>query len=263
MRRAITATTLALVLGLAPGLPATTAPVPWVTLRLANVWSFGVRSRALLADRGYAVEYVFEFVDEEVLRLRGTPPSELVEGTLRTILDGDPVDAVIWVRGEHVPLVVRRDRNQLVAAWEMGGRLLAADLPRAEIERRWNLMVSLLAETKRRLGLEAFFPSVDLTVQLPVVGLDALVLTPAKDTPEHYEIRAPGTTAATEYLITSVGDRRWEITWGRSRLKVRMTPALSEAEARRTVGKAFSFLGDARRYFGTATITSALPRRSR
>lgn len=289
MRRAIIATTLALVLSLAPGPPAVaTAPVPRLTLLLANIWSFGVQSRRLLADLGYAVEYVFEFGDEEELRLRSTAQSEVVEGTLRTILDGDPVDAVIRIQGEQLPLVIRRDRDLLVAAWDTGGRLLAADLPRAEIDRRWNLMLSLLAETKRRLGLAAFSPSQDLTVQLSVAGLDTLVLKPAKDTPEYYEIRNPATPAATEYLVTEVGERRWEITWGRSQLAVRLTPPLDprtvltsltyqggriafaphtptlpEAEARRVVGKAFSVLGDARRYFGTTAITPALPRRSR
>ncbi len=289
MRRAIITTMLMLMLCLAPGFPgAATTPTPHVTLLLANVWSFGVQSRGLLADLGYAVEYVFEFVDEEELRLRSTAQGEIVEGSLRTILDGEPVDAVIRIQGEQLPLVILRDRELLVAAWDTGGRFLATDLPRAEIERRWTLILNLFAETKRRLGLAAFSPTQSVTVQLPVAGLDTLILKPMKDTPERYEIRKPGTPAATEYLVTDVGDRRWEITWGRSQLVVRLTAPLDpgtvltsltyqagrivvapnpltmpEAEARRIVGKAFSFLGDARRYFGTTEITPALPRRSR
>lgn len=264
------------------------APAPAVVLRLANVWSFRIHSETLLADQGYRVEYLFEFLDEEELRVRGSDRSELIEGRIRTILDGDPIEATIRLRGEEFVLTINRDRDRLIASRHVRGRPMAADLPIQEIERRWTLLTGLLAETKRRLGLAQFHPSRDQVVRLPVRHVDTLELTPTKETPLLYEVKRPGTPAATERLITEVGGQRWEIVWGDAQLMVRIAPArqpsawhssltyrggrvqgtsrgrpMQAAEGTRLVMKAVSIMESARLYFGTASIAAPLPPTSR
>ena len=247
----------ACLIGVALVLPARAATMV-VHLLLANVWSFTAHSKTLLADRGYELAYLFEFIDEEELRVRGTGDGEILEGRIRTILDGDPVEATIRLQGEARILHVARDLDRLVAAWQVDGRLVASDLPPEEVQRRWGLMLALLRETRRRLDLEGFSPSTDYAVPLPIVDLDLLVLVPAKPTPHRYEIHRPGRADVVELLITEAGGKRWEITWGVSELRVRTSPPLDPA---RMVAKGFSFLESARLYFGTAPITAALPTR--
>lgn len=260
------------------------APAPTITLQLVNIWSFVVRSQSLLADRGYAIEYLYEFQDEEELRVRGSNRAEILEGQIRTILDGDPVEASLHIRGEDYTLTINRDRDRLVAAWQVLGRAVAADLPVQEINRRWSLLRRLLFETKRRLGLAQFAPSRTQSINLLIRHVEALALTPTKDTPLSYELRRPGQPDVTEILVTQVAQQRWEITYGGGQLSIRITPAddpsttvlsityrggivagtsggspLSRAEGFRTAAKAFSFLQSTRAYFGTASVTAAIP----
>src|SRR3989304_493589 len=89
-----------------------------VVLRPPDLWSFKVESRRLLADLGYYTEYAFEVYDEEETRARATAErAEIVDGTLRTILDGEPAYALIRLRGEEVPLWVVMNPGSRKAAW--------------------------------------------------------------------------------------------------------------------------------------------------
>ncbi len=256
-----------------------------VQFERASIWSLHVTSQRLLADYGYAMEYTFEFLDEEELRVQGLGQQEITSGRVLTILDGELVEAEIQLRGESTPLLVNYDGYRLVAAWRHPDRLVPTDLPPEEIERRLKVLSDLRAETRRRLGLAQFRPSRDARVPLRIAAVDTIALVPADDARELYEVKQPMTAAVTEVLVREADGRRWEITWGRGALQVQLNPVLTtlkttvsyrEGQATGLVGTrvplhpmdaaqiaatAFAYLQAARQYFGTVSITAPLPAR--
>jgi hypothetical protein len=256
-----------------------------VQFERATIWSLHVTSQRLLADFGYAMEYTFEFLDEEELRVQGLGQQEITSGRVLTILDGEVVEAEIQLRGEPMPLLMNYDGFRLVAAWHRPDRLVPTDLPPEEIARRLKVLSELRAETRRRLGLAMFRPSRDARVPLRIAAVDTIALVPADDARQRYEVRQPMTAATTEVLVREADGRRWEITWGAGALQVQLTPVLTtlmttvsyqEGQASGRVGKwvplrptdaaqiaatAFDYLQAARRYFGTVSITAPLPGR--
>ena len=123
---------------------------------------------------------------------------------MRTILDGEPAEIEIHLRNERMPLAIYQ-----------------------EVERRRNLMLELLAETRARLGLARFRPS------------------------ETLRVRLHRTLATVETMVTY---RNGEATGfiGRGR-------QLDPREAARIANLARSYLEAARQHFGTAAITGPLP----
>lgn len=250
-----------------------------------SVWSLHITSQRLLADYGYAIEYAFKFLDEEELSLSAVTEQQIMSGRVLTILDGEPVEAEIHLRGEPLPLVMNSDGVRVVAAWRRPDRLIPADLPAEEIERRFHALTELRAQTKRRLGLAEFRPSQDARVRIRLTAVDSIALVPAGDSRQLYEVHQPMTEAATEVLTTEVGGRHWMITWGQGVLQVQLSPVLTtvmttvfyrEGHATGRVGKwrslsstdaaqiaetAFAYLRAARLDFGTGLITTPLPRR--
>jgi len=238
----------------------------------------------LLADYGYAIEYAFKFLDEEELRLSAVTEQEIMSGRVLTILDGEPVEAEIHLRGEPLPLVMNSDGVRLVAAWRRPDRLIPADLPAEEIERRFRALTDLRAQTRRRLGLAQFRPSQDARVRVRLAAVDSIALVPAGDPRQLYEVQQPMTEVATEVLTTEVGGRHWMITWGQGVLQVQLSPVLttltttvfyreghatgrsgnrlplSSTDAAQIVETAFAYLRAARLDFGTGLITTPLPR---
>src|SRR3972149_2735133 len=79
-------------LTLRPGAPrADGAAPPAMVLSPPGLGLFRGEPRRLLADLGYHAEYAFEFYDEEEIRVRATAErAEIVDGPLRTTLDGVP-----------------------------------------------------------------------------------------------------------------------------------------------------------------------------
>ncbi|HEX4841339.1 MAG TPA: hypothetical protein VFV60_04165 [bacterium] len=250
----------------------------------ASVWSLHITSQRLLADYGYAIEYAFEFLDEEELRLSAVTEQEIMSGRILTILDGEPVEAEIHLRGEPLPLVMNSDGVRVVAAWRRPDRLIPADLPAEEIERRLHALTDLRAQTRRRLGLAEFRPSQDARVRVRLAAVDSIALVPAGDPRQLYEVHQPMTDAATEVLTTEVGGRHWMITWGQGVLQVQVSPVLttltttvfyreghaagwvgnrrplSSTDAAQIAETAFAYLRAARLDFGTGLITTPLPR---
>ncbi len=250
----------------------------------ASVWSLHITSNRLLADYGYAVEYAFRFLDEEELSLSAVTEQEIMSGRVLTILDGEPVEAEIHLRGEPLPLVMNSDGVRVVAAWRRPDRLIPADLPAEEIERRFRALTDLRAQTRRRLGLAEFRPSQDARVRVRLAAVDSIALVPAGDSRELYEVHQPMTETATEVLTTEVGGRHWMITWGQGVLQVQLSPVLttltttvfyreghatgrvgsrrplSSTDATQVAETAFAYLRAARLDFGTGLITAPLPR---
>ncbi len=250
----------------------------------ASVWSLHITSQRLLSDYGYAIEYAFKFLDEEELRLSAITEQEIMSGRILTILDGEPVEAEIHLRGEPLPLVMNSDGVRVVAAWRRPDRLIPADLPAEEIERRLHVLTDLRAQTRRRLGLAQFRPSQDARVRVRLAAVDSIALVPAGDPRELYEIHQPMTEAATDVLTTEVGGRHWMITWGQGVLQVQLSPVLttvtttvfyreghatgrvgnwrplSSTDATQIAETAFAYLRAARLDFGTGLITTPLPR---
>jgi len=146
---------------------------------------------------------------------------------VRTILDGEPAEIEIHLRNERMPLAIYQDGERVVAAWKGPDRLIPTDLRRDEVERRRNLMLELLAETRARLGLARFRPS------------------------ETLRVRLHRTLATVETMVTY---RNGEATGfiGRGR-------QLDPREAARIANLARSYLEAARQHFGTAAITGPLP----
>jgi hypothetical protein len=249
-----------------------------------SVWSLHITSQRLLADYGYAIEYAFKFLDEEELSLSAITEQEIVSGRVLTILDGEPVEAEIHLRGEPLPLVMNSDGVRVVAAWRRPDRLIPTDLPAEEIERRFHALTELRAQTRRRLGLAEFRPSQDARVRVRLTAVDSIALVPAGDSRQLYEVHQPMTGAATEVLTTEVAGRHWVITWGQGVLQVQLSPVLTtvttsvsyrEGHATGRVGRwrplsstdaaqiaetAFAYLRAARLDFGTGLITTPLPR---
>jgi hypothetical protein len=250
----------------------------------ASVWSLHITSQRLLADYGYAIEYAFKFLDEEELRLSAVTDQEIISGRVLTILDGEPVEAEIHLRGEPLPLVMNSDGVRVVAAWRRSDRLMPADLPAEEIERRFQILTDLRAQTRRRLGLAEFRPSQDARVRVRLAAVDSIALVPAEDPRELYEVHQPMAETATEVLTTEVGGRHWMITWGQGVLQVQLSPVLttltttvfyregyatgrvgnrqplSSTDAAQIAERAFAYLRAARLDFGTSLITAPLPR---
>jgi hypothetical protein len=250
----------------------------------ASVWSLQITSQRLLADYGYAVEYAFKFLDEEELRLSAVTDQEIMSGRVLTILDGEPVEAEIHLRGEPLPLVMNSDGVRVVAAWRGSDRLIPADLPAEEIERRFHALADLRAQTRHRLGLAEFRPSQDARVGVRLAEVDSIALVPAGDSRELYEVHQPMMETATEVLTTEVAGRHWMITWGQGVLQVQLSPVLatltttvsyregyatgrvgsrrplSSTDATQIAETAFAYLRAARLDFGTGLITAPLPR---
>jgi hypothetical protein len=250
----------------------------------ASVWSLHITSQRLLADYGYAVEYAFKFLDEEELRLSAVTEQEIMSGRVLTILDGEPVEAEIHLRGEPLPLVMNSDGVRVVAAWRRPDRLIPADLPAEEIERRFRALTDLRAQTRRRLGLAQFRPSQDARVRVRLAAVDSIALVPAGDPRQLYEVQQPMMETATEVLTREVGGRHWMITWGQGVLQVQLSPVLttltttvlyreghatgrsgnrlplSSTDAAQIAETAFAYLRAARLDFGTGLITTPLPR---
>jgi hypothetical protein len=249
-----------------------------------RVWSLRITSQRLLADYGYAVDYAFKFLDEEELSLSAITQQEIMSGRVLTILDGEPVEAEIHLRGEPLPLVMNSDGVRVVAAWRGPDRLVPADLPAEEIERRFRALTDLRAQTRLRLGLAQFRPSQDARIRIRLAAVDSIALAPAEEPRQLYEVRQPMTEAATEVLTTEVGGQQWTITWGQGALQVQLSPVLAtvtttvayrEGHATGRVGQrrplpladaaqiaetAFAYLRAARLDFGTGLITTPLPR---
>lgn len=249
-----------------------------------RVWSLRITSQRLLADYGYAVEYAFKFLDEEELQLSAVTEQEIVSGRVLTILDGEPVEAEIHLRGEPLPLVMNSDGVRVVAAWRRPDRLVPADLPAEEIERRFRALTDLRAQTRLRLGLAQFRPSQDARIRVRLAAVDSIALAPAEDPRQLYEVHQPMTEAATEVLTMEVGGRHWTITWGQGALQVQLSPVLAtvtttvvyrdghatgrvgqrrplpSADAAQIAETAFACLRAARLDFGTGLITTPLPR---
>ncbi|OLC29161.1 MAG: hypothetical protein AUH31_07455 [Armatimonadetes bacterium 13_1_40CM_64_14] len=250
----------------------------------ASVWSLHITSNRLLADYGYAVEYAFRFLDEEELSLSAVTEQEIMSGRVLTILDGEPVEAEIHLRGEPLPLVMNSDGVRVVAAWRRPDRLIPADLPAEEIERRFRALTDLRAQTRRRLGLAQFRPSQDARVRVRLAAVDSIALVPVGDPRQLYEVQQPMTEVATEVLTREVGGRHWMITWGQGVLQVQLSPVLttltttvfyreghatgrsgnrlplSSTDAAQIAETAFAYLRAARLDFGTGLITTPLPR---
>ena len=249
-----------------------------------SVWSLRITSQRLLADYGYAVEYACKFLDEEELQLSAVTEQEIMSGRVLTILDGEPVEAEIHLRGEPLPLVMNSDGVRVVAAWRRPDRLVPADLPAEEIERRFRALTDLRAQTRFRLGLAQFRPSQDARIRVRLAAVDSIALAPAEDPRQLYEVHQPMTEAATEVLTTEVGGRHWTITWGQGALQVQFSPVLAtvtttvfyrdghatgrvgqrrplpSADAAQIAETAFAYLRAARLDFGTGLITTPLPR---
>jgi hypothetical protein len=256
---------------------------PVLILQRETLWAVHVRSAQLLADRGYESEYTFEFLDEEELRVRALGTAEISSGRIRTILDGEPSEIDIHLKGEPLPLAIHQDGSRLVAAWRTEGRLIPTDLPRAEVERRRDLMIALLSRTRARLGLARFRPSETLRVMLRIAALDAIAFIPVDHEQERYEIRTPRTAAAEERLTTEADGHRWDITWRGGELRVRRFPllttretivvyrdgavtgtvggrmSLDPADAMRIAATGRIYLEAARQRFGTEALMEPLP----
>ena len=253
------------------GLRADGAAPPAVVLRPPDLWSFKVESRRLLADLGYHTEYAFEFYDEEEIRVRATAErAEIVEGTLRTILDGEPAYALIRLRGEEAPLWVVMNPGSRQAAWMTPDGLKGVDLPGAEVLRRVTLLTSFLRELRERLGLRNFRPSVASQVRVRIAQVDVLTLVPGTGSIVRYELRLPASGDAAETLINQVQDQTWTITWAAPTLTVRIaiprrapvtrTYQLRPGDGRDgTATAALTLLRGARERFGIGTVASPLP----
>ncbi len=241
-----------------------------IVIRPPDLWSFKVESRRLLADLGYHSDYAFEFYDEEEIRLRAVDDRpEVVEATFRTILDGDPAYALMRLRSDEFPLWVVMNPGSRQAAWMTPLGLRSAELPEAEVDRRVALLHSLLHEARQRLGLRDFQPSVATRIRLDITQVDLLEMVPAEGTILRYEIRGLGTANPVETLVVQVRGQRWTIvctlssltvTIGTGRAQtVRSYPLQRGIQRDGTANTALTLLREARRLFGTAALSPALP----
>ncbi len=250
--------------------PLAAAPVPLaasVVLRPANLWSFKVESRRLLADLGYSVEYTFEFYDEEEIRIVAlSERTLLVEGTLRTILDGDPAYAQFRLRGEDFPFWVVLNPDGLTATRMTSDGLRPAGVPEAEIQQWIARLRSLLHDTRERLGLWDFEPSVARMVRLTLSPVDVLTLVPADDPIQRYAVSQPATSRAAEVLVVEVRGQTWSIRWALPTLTVTIgtgrrqaTRSFQVPSPDATATTAVTLLRNARQQLGTTRIVLPLP----
>ncbi len=263
---------VALAGALLPNPPSARGAAPGaVVLKPPDLWSFKVESRRMLADVGYASEYVFEFYDEEEVRVRAASErAEIVEGTLRTILDGELAYALIRLRNDSMPLWVVLNPGTVQAAWMTPDGLKAAGLPDAEVLRRVALLTGLLEKFRERLGLRNFRPSVATQVRVKIAHVDVLTLVPGTGSIVRYAIRLPASGDAAETLVNQVQDQTWTITWSAPTLTVRIgiprrapvtrTYRLRPGDGRDgTATAALTLLRGARDRFGTGTVAPPLP----
>lgn len=250
--------------------PSRAAAPAVVFLRPPDLWSFKVESQQVLADLGYYSEYAFEFYDEEEIRVRAADErAEIVEGTLRTILDGEPAYALIRLRGEDQSLWVVMNPGALQVAQMTPDGLKAADLPEPEVQRRLALLASLHREVRQRLGLRNFRPSVALRVRLNVAPVDVLTLVPGSGSIVRYAVSRPGTGNAAETLVVQVKEQTWTITWAAPTLTVTIVvgrrPTVRSYQLRpgvardATAATALTLLRGARDQCGTGPVVLPLP----
>lgn len=248
---------------------ATTTPT--VAVKFAHLWSFQAQSQVLLKDLGYSSDYLFEFHDEEELSVRSVSAhNEVAEGTLRTILDGQPAYATMRLIGEGRSMHVVLNGDDLVASWiTSDGKLKAVDMPEREIYRRLGLMTSLLATARTRLGLHYFARLEDAIIRVRADQFDTLTLIPGMGSIQRYTIDFPATPVSKETITAEMGNRLWTITYAKDTLSIsvgtegaqipkvyQLGPSVSRD---RMFVAAIRLLRRVRALFDTSAITRPLP----
>ncbi len=244
---------------------------PIVAVKFANLWSFQAQSQVLLKDLGYSSDYLFEFHDEEELTVRSiSARNEVAEGTLRTILDGQPAYVTMRLVGEQRFMRVVVNADDLVASWiTSDGKLKAVEMPEAEIYRRLGLMTSLLATARTRLGLHNFARLEDAIIRVHADQFDTLTLIPGMGSIQRYTIEDPATPVTKETITAEMGNRLWTITYAKETVSIavgiggaqtRKVYQLGPGVSRdRMFVAAVRLLRRVRAVFGTSAITRPLP----
>jgi hypothetical protein len=244
---------------------------PTVAVKFANLWSFQAQSQMLLKDLGYSSDYLFEFHDEEELTVRSVSAhNEVAEGTLRTILDGQPAYVTMRFEGEERFMHVVLNADDLIASWVTSdGKLKGVDMPQGEILRRVELMMSLLTVARTRLGLQHFSHIEDAKITVQADQFDLLALIPGMGSIVRYAIEQPATPTTKETVAVQMGNKLWTITYAKDTLAVVMGVEGAQVSKIYQLGPTVSrdriflaairLLRRAKAMFGTSAVTRSLP----